>query len=83
MNFIWLVYKKYEYKYTMIRWTVYIVMRGLVVVIWIQLLKYMSYEYRFLAHMLLNIFLMYLIVFDFIQYVYYSKPGNFLLIFGV
>ena len=30
MDFLWLVYRKYEYKYTMIRWTWYIVLRILV-----------------------------------------------------
>ena len=73
MNFLWLVYRKYEYKYTMIRWTVYIVIRGFVVIIWFRLLPYMSPEYRGLANVLLNIFFTFSYVFDFIQYVYYSK----------
>ena len=73
MNFLWLVYRKYEYKYTMIRWTVYIVIRGLVIVIWLQSVKYMSKEYGFLADMMLGSFYMYFYIFDFIQYVYYSK----------
>ena len=73
MNFLWLVYRKYEYKYTLIRWTVYIVIRGLVVVIWLLLSHYMSWECGSLAHILLDFFYMFLYVFDFIQYVYYSK----------
>ena len=64
MNFLWHVYRKYKFKYTMIRWTAYIVMRGLVVAIWMHLLDYM---------ILLCIFLIFCFVFDFIQYVYYSK----------
>ena len=30
MDFLWLAYRKYEYKYSMIRWTSYIVIRALV-----------------------------------------------------
>ena len=71
MNFLWLVYRKYEYKYTMIRWTAYIVIRGLVVIIWFRLLPYMSPEYRGLAFVLLDIFFTFSYVFDFIQYVHY------------
>ena len=73
MNFLWLVYRKYECKYTMIRWTAYIVIRGLVVVIWLQLSNYMSREYGSLAHILLDFFYMFFYVFDLIQYVHYSK----------
>ena len=73
MNFLWLVYRNYEYKYTMIRWTVYIVVRGLVAGISIQSIIYMSNEYRLLAYMMLSVILISFFAFDFIQYVYYSK----------
>ena len=73
MNFLWLVYRKYEYKYTMIRWTVYIVIRGCVAIIWFQSLSHMSLEYRGLASVLWDIFFTFSYIFDFIQYVYYSR----------
>ena len=73
MNFLWLVYRKYKYKYTMIRWTVYIVMRGCVVCIWFQLLSYIDNDYWGLASTMLYIFIICNYIFDFIQYVYYSK----------
>ena len=31
MDFLWLAYRRYEYKYTMIRWAWYIVIRTLIV----------------------------------------------------
>ena len=74
MNFLWLVYRKYKYKYTMIRWTIYIVMRSVAVTILIQLTYYhMSTEYDILDDMLVYVITMCLYIFDFIQYVYYSK----------
>ena len=33
MKFLWLVYRKYVYKYTLIRWTVYILVRTLLILI--------------------------------------------------
>ena len=73
MNFLWLVYRKYEYKYTMIRWTAYVVIRGIVVIIWYLSLPHISPDYRGLANVLLDIFFLFFYVLDFIQYVHYSK----------
>ena len=73
MNFIWHVYRNYEYKHTMVRWTAYIVIRGLVVSIWFRSLPQISSEYGFLAHVLFYSFTTCFYIFDFIQYVYYSK----------
>ena len=72
MDFLWLAYRKYEYKYTMIRWTWYIVIRILV----IFLVQYpipisLDYQiiYSFLIYALHGIFS----ITDFIQYVYYAR----------
>ena len=73
MDFLWQVYRKYECKYTMRRWAVYIVIRGLVIAIWLQSVRYMSYEYKILAKLLLSSFYVYFFVSDFIQFVYYAK----------
>ena len=73
MNFLWHVYRKYEYEYTMIRWTAYIILRGLVAIIWIQSIVHMSPEYSGLVLELWDIFFSFSYIFDFIQYVYYSK----------
>ena len=62
MNFLWHVYRKYEYKYTMIRWTAYIIVRCLVVILYINVIPI---KIRF--------FFTCFYIFDFIQYVYYSK----------
>ena len=73
MDFIWHVYRKYEYKYTMIKWTAYIVIRSLVIIIWMNILKYMNEENLLSVGSLLNIILVYFYTSDFVQYVYYSK----------
>ena len=62
MNFLWHVYRKYEYKYTMIRRTAYIIVRCLVVILYINVIPI---KIRF--------FFTGVYIFDFIQYVYYSK----------
>ena len=58
---------------TMIRWAVYIVIRSLVIVIWVLSIECMSYEYEILVDKMLIVFRVYLLVFYFTQYVYYSK----------
>ena len=62
MNFLWHVYRKYEYKYTLIRWIAYIIVRCLVVILYINVIPI---KIRF--------FFTCFYIFDFIQYVYYSK----------
>ena len=45
MDFLWLVYRKYEYKYTMIRWTWYIVIRILFVLLFQYPIPF-SFDYQ-------------------------------------
>ena len=75
MDFLWLVYRKYEYKYTKIRWTWYIVIRALVLFL-LQypipfLLDYQNIHY-FLNCAIYNI----CPIIDFIQFVYYARKFN-------
>ena len=75
MDFLWIAYRKYEYKYTIIRWTWYIVIRTLV----IFLLQYsssyilISIEYQTLYGNLTEILYGILPIIDFIQFVYYAR----------
>ena len=64
MDFLWLAYRKYEYKYTIIRWTWYILIRALVAF----LLQYFQNTYS-----LFNIFYSIFPIIDFIQFVYYAR----------
>ena len=73
MNFLWLVYRKYEYRNTIIRWTVYILLRTCVVLYlrdkfdW----AYMDYkDYSILLHLLSCLIIGCIYIFDFIQFVY-------------
>ena len=76
MDFLWLAYRKYEYKYTIIRWTWYIVIRALV----IFLIRYSSFtnliiplDYQALYECFNDILLLIFPIIDFIQFVYYSR----------
>ena len=63
MDFLWLTYWKYEFKYTIIRWTWYIVVRTLVVCL-VGFSKYSDF---------VNCLNGIVPIIDFIQFVYYSK----------
>ena len=75
MDFLWLAYRKYEYKYTMIRWTWYIVLRILVVF----LLQYsvifvsISADYQTIYCQFVIVLFCIVSIFDFIQFVYYAR----------
>ena len=72
MNFLWLVYKKYEYKYAIIRWTWYIVIRILVAFLFqypVPLSLDNQIIYSFLTYAIYGIFP----IIDLIQYVYYAR----------
>ena len=77
MAFLWLAYRKYEYKYTIIRWTWYIVIRTLVMFL-TQYPKYTKLNliplnylipYYWFTNILMGIFP----IIDFIQFVYYAR----------
>ena len=72
MDFLWLAYRKYEYKYTMIRWTWYIVIRILVAFLFQYPIPF-SLDYQIIYSC--PIYALYAIfpVIDFIQYVYYAR----------
>ena len=70
MDFLWLAYRKYEYKYTIIRWTWYIVIRALVLLL-IQKSIPFSLDYGTIYRYLFNV--IYLSIIDFIQFVRYSR----------
>ena len=74
MDFLWLAYRKYEYKYTIIRWRWYIVIRALVNF----LLQYSTNVIFILVDQiiycdLVNILYDILPIIDFIQFVYYAR----------
>ena len=72
MDFLWLVYRKYEYKYTIIRWTWYIVIRILVVLV-VQYPIPFSLDYQIIYSCLTCAFYGIFPFIDLIQYVYYAR----------
>ena len=71
MNILWVVYRKYQYRCTIIRWTVYIVMR--VVCLYMFSLS-LTRSYDYLAFLFVRgIVFTFLHVLDFIQFIYYSR----------
>ena len=72
MHFLWLAYRKYEYKYTVIRWTWYIVIRILVVLLTQNLIT-LSLDYEMIYCYLVNVIYAIAPIIDFIQYVYYAR----------
>ena len=75
MDFLWLAYRKYEFKYTIIRWTWYIVVRTLVVCLvgFSFNLSYISLNYLTEYSDFVNCLNGIVPIIDFIQFVYYSK----------
>ena len=72
MDYLWLVYSKYEYKYTMIRWTWYIVIR-IPILFLVQHSILLSLDYQIIYGFLTcAIYTIYPII-DFIQFVFYAR----------
>ena len=75
MDFLWLAYRKYEYKYTMIKWTWYIMIR----IVILFLVQYSIHSIPFsLDYQIINKFLICAIygifpINDSIQFVYYAR----------
>ena len=72
MNFLWLVHRKYEYKYTIIWWTWYIVIRILVAILF-QNSILLSFDYQIIYSLLTCAFYGIFPTIDLIQYVYYAR----------
>ena len=77
MNFLWLAYRKYEYRYTIIRWTVYILIRTLVIFL-INIPRNYNYDIfqdGYIIQILLLSLLVerFFLVLDLIQFVFYSR----------
>ena len=66
MKFLWLAYRKYEYKFTIYIWSVYILIRAIVIILLINIHPFYG---LYLNHLLFGLFY----IFDFIQFVYYSR----------
>ena len=75
MDFLWLAYRKYEYKYTIISWTWYIVIRILIGF----LLEYsvifvsISADYQTIYSNIVLVLFSIVSINDFIQFVYYAR----------
>ena len=76
MDFLWLVYRKYEYKYTMIKWTWYILIRALVVSLTQKPIS-LSLDYETIYSYLVNVFYVIFPIIDYIQFVYYARKFYF------
>ena len=70
MNFLWLAYRKYEYKYTIIWWTWYIGIR-----LFLNILNNYIHIYfiQYILYIITSVIIEFFIILDFIQFVYYSK----------
>ena len=75
MDFLWLAYRKYEYKYSMIRWTWYIVIRALVLFLtqYYEFMNLIPLDYLTIYQCFTVILMGILPIIDFIQFVYYSR----------
>ena len=75
MDFLWLAYRKYEYKYTMNKWTWYIVIRILIVFLLENCIDFISFsaDYKNIFNNLVNILSAIFPIIDLIQFVYYAR----------
>ena len=71
MHFLWLAYRKYEYKYSIIRWTWYIVIRRFAHFLISQ--GNLPIDYNILLFSIVSLLSEFFIIFDFLQFVYYSN----------
>ena len=71
MDFLWLAYRKYEYKYAIIRWTWYIVIRTEFVLL-TQNPNILPLDYRIIYYYLVNVIYAIVPIVDLIQFVYYA-----------
>ena len=72
MDFLWLAYRKYEYKYYIIKWIWYIVIR----ILFLFLVQYpipLSLDYQNIYSFLIFAIYAILPIIDFIQFVYYAR----------
>ena len=67
MDLLWLVYRKYEYKYTRIKWIVYIVVRKI-----LMLLVNISFQPTTIVNSLIQLNNTFFLILDFIQFIYYA-----------
>ena len=79
MNFLWLAYRKYEYKYTVIRWTWFIVIRILVVFLLEYSLVFVSIsaDYQTIYSKFVNVIFSIVPIIDLIQFVHYARKFYF------
>ena len=75
MDFLWLAYRKYEYKYTIIRWTWYIAIRISVVFLleYSFIFNWISADYQTIYCDFVSIIFSSVPIIDFIQFVYYAR----------
>ena len=79
MEFLWLAYRKYEYKYTMIRWTWYIVIRISVAFLLECILDFVSIsaDYQTIYIQFALVLFCIVPIIDLIQFVYYARKFYF------
>ena len=75
MKYLWLVYRKYDYKYTLIRWTVYILLRTLFILFLCIIDEYHFYssDYDSVFKLLVLMLHSFIFLFDYIQCLYLSR----------
>ena len=76
MNFLWLVYRKYEYKLTLIRWFGYMSIRTFIIIILTVLNVKPAYpviNYETVLFGIIQIFFGCIYICDFVQFVHYAR----------
>ena len=75
MDFLWLAYRKYKYKYTIIKWTWYVVIRASVQIFLRFPNNFISipHDYYIIYRDFVNAFYGIFGIIDFIQFVYYAR----------
>ena len=75
MDFLWLAYRKYEYKNTLIRWSVYILLRVFVIttISYFTVVGFPWHDYYSLFVFVFIIVFGFVYIFDFIQYSHFAR----------
>ena len=75
MNFLWLAYRKYEYKYILIRWIWYILLRTVVIFLslFVSSVNLIPDDYSSTLYLISSLSMGFLQIIDFLQYVHYTR----------
>ena len=77
LNVLWLIYRKYQYRNTFIRWVVYILIKTFLSIILghyhVFSSSFQIEDYKILLFLSTNFFFLFFYIIDFLQFVYFSR----------